>query len=30
MDSQLESEDAKFKKYLEENGWDTSEMGFTG
>ncbi|KAJ8090285.1 hypothetical protein PM082_018881 [Marasmius tenuissimus] len=28
MDSQLENEDAKFKKYLEENGWDTSEMGF--
>ncbi|KAL0569407.1 hypothetical protein V5O48_012561 [Marasmius crinis-equi] len=28
MDSSLESEDAKFKKYLEENRWDTSEMGF--
>ncbi|KAL0066317.1 hypothetical protein AAF712_006748 [Marasmius tenuissimus] len=28
MDSQLENEDTKFKKYLEENGWDTSEMGF--
>ncbi|ESK93933.1 metabolite transport [Moniliophthora roreri MCA 2997] len=27
MDEQLESEDAKFKKYLEENGYDTSEMG---
>ncbi|KAF9264970.1 MFS general substrate transporter [Marasmius fiardii PR-910] len=28
MESQLESEDSKFKRYLEENGWDTSEMGF--
>ncbi|EEB90177.1 hypothetical protein MPER_11653 [Moniliophthora perniciosa FA553] len=27
MDEQLESEDAKFKKYLEENGYDTSDMG---
>ncbi|KAK7039237.1 hypothetical protein VNI00_010142 [Paramarasmius palmivorus] len=27
MDNQLESEDARFKKYLEENGYDTSEMG---
>ncbi|KAF8900931.1 major facilitator superfamily domain-containing protein [Mucidula mucida] len=26
-DTQLENEDALFKKYLEENGWDTSDMG---
>ncbi|KAF9001400.1 MFS general substrate transporter [Hymenopellis radicata] len=26
-DAQLENEDALFKKYLEENGWDTSDMG---
>ncbi|KAF8884003.1 hypothetical protein BD779DRAFT_1538270, partial [Infundibulicybe gibba] len=26
-EKQLESEEALFRKYLEDNGWDTSDMG---
>lgn len=28
--AQLEDEDVEFRKYLEENGWDTSDMGTLG
>ncbi|AAW44414.1 metabolite transporter, putative [Cryptococcus deneoformans JEC21] len=28
--AQLEDEDVEFRRYLEENGWDTSDMGSVG
>lgn len=28
--AQLEDEDVEFRKYLVENGWDTSDMGTLG
>lgn len=28
--AQLEDEDVEFRKYLEENGWDMSDMGTLG